>query len=161
LNAWVSSLPASVRCAVRKVLFMATLRTAPKHDTISQTVVLVAEWYAITPEALKSCDKRYSSHSCSWARRVCMYLLRRTGGHTTIQIGAYFNRDYSTVSKAVMNLQRKAQTDPQLQLHLDLLARKLECMDEEIRPAQALPTKPICKHTPLGPSALTRPGLAA
>lgn len=96
--------------------------------TIHEIASIVADFYDLTVEAMKG---KRRTHRIALARQQAMYWATRYTGASLEEIGAFFDRDHSTVVYARKQIDKRRTTEAQTRKHcrriearLDLLARQ-------------------------------------
>ncbi len=100
-----------------------TAPTASEQDiSIVDITKVVASYYNIEPTQLRSKSRTAIIKD---ARNVAIYLSRKITQYSTTEIGNFFNRDHSTITHSIDNIEKEKKTNAELAASLDTIETKI------------------------------------
>lgn len=97
--------------------------TASEQDiSIVDITKVVASYYNIEPTQIRSKSRTAIIKD---ARNVAIYLSRKITQYSTTEIGNFFNRDHSTITHSIDNIEKEKKTNAELSASLDAIETKI------------------------------------
>ncbi len=91
-------------------------------DVVDKIFRAVCKKYSVSPEDIKG--KRRTENIAS-ARHICIYLIRQLTDLSQAAIGAYFDRDHTTILSSIKTVERNIRENPTLDYDIEEMLREL------------------------------------
>ena len=91
-------------------------------DVVDSIFRAVSRKYNISPDEIKG--KRRTEQIAS-ARHICIYLIRQMTDLSQTAIGAYFDRDHTTILNSIKTVEKNISENPTLDYEIEEMIREI------------------------------------
>ncbi|MBO7293321.1 MAG: hypothetical protein J6V07_05245, partial [Clostridia bacterium] len=92
-------------------------------DVVDKIFRVVSKKYKISPDDIKG--KRRTENIAS-ARHICIYLIRQLTDLSQSAIGAYFDRDHTTILNSIKTVERNIRENPSIDYDIEDMMREIQ-----------------------------------
>ena len=92
-------------------------------DVVDKIFRVVSKKYKVSPDDIKG--KRRTENIAS-ARHICIYLIRQLTDLSQSAIGAYFDRDHTTILNSIKTVERNIRENPSIDYDIEDMMREIQ-----------------------------------